>query len=483
MSNALSTLLVTNLNAAPATGAATPLQAAGTGAPNAATPNTFSNLVNGGTNQAALTPGAVAGAPLDITAADQLATNPQLLNALAKNGFSEVIANSGALQYDAEGLLPPTLPNAGKGQQQLLQQGAGLNLPQASANAQNLQALTTPQIGNAQAAQNLQALNVNTPAVQQAIAQNPELQDILTRVPAQVNANGIASGVATLTSQPHATSLQQAASLANSTTGQTQAQANGTAPEVNTLASIAQRSVDGQGEKATLETLSKGTNDIIRQTGATANDLRQVAANQQQTDVTLRQNVAATNATTASAQLALDGHLIEQPSSIASLYQTHGSSHSSLATANQTYNAHGTQHAPAQEQVAVKVSQAIAQGLNRVSVQLDPASLGRVEIQIEMPQDGKASVLVLAERQDTLDMLRTDSKSLEKALQDAGIKADAGALEFGLQQGNGQQFASAQGGAATGGSALSGENVADGSDDGGATTRHYVSNQALDISV
>jgi flagellar hook-length control protein FliK len=111
----------------------------------------------------------------------------------------------------------------------------------------------------------------------------------------------------------------------------------------------------------------------------------------------------------------------------------------------QTAAAKGTQ-APAQtttpaqvfEQIKVKITNATKAGLDQVNIQLKPEALGRVDIKLEVSPDGKVHATVTADKQDTLNMLQTDSQGLERALNDAGLRADANSLQFNLRgDGNG----------------------------------------------
>lgn len=88
------------------------------------------------------------------------------------------------------------------------------------------------------------------------------------------------------------------------------------------------------------------------------------------------------------------------------------------------------------QQVAVFISKAVQDGVNKFSIRLHPAELGRVHVAMEVANDGRVTAVVSAERQDTLDLLQRDSRSLERALQDHGLKADSGSLKFSLQGDN-----------------------------------------------
>lgn len=92
------------------------------------------------------------------------------------------------------------------------------------------------------------------------------------------------------------------------------------------------------------------------------------------------------------------------------------------------------------EQISVKITKALQSGTDRISIQLKPAELGRVDVKLEMTGDGRVMTVVTAEKQDTLDLLRRDSSELQRALQDAGLQA--GDMEFNLK---GQEQQSADG--------------------------------------
>ena len=82
---------------------------------------------------------------------------------------------------------------------------------------------------------------------------------------------------------------------------------------------------------------------------------------------------------------------------------------------------------------AMQVSRKVASGATRFQIRLDPPELGRVDINLEMKGDN-ATLRLVVERSETLDFLARDARTLERALQDAGVKADAGQMEFSLGQ-------------------------------------------------
>lgn len=93
-------------------------------------------------------------------------------------------------------------------------------------------------------------------------------------------------------------------------------------------------------------------------------------------------------------------------------------------------------HLPSQailNQVAVHVSKAVRDGVDGIRIQLRPESLGQLEVNLEVASDGRVTATVTADNQDTLDLLQRDARGLERALQEAGLKSDAGGLSFNLR--------------------------------------------------
>ena len=115
---------------------------------------------------------------------------------------------------------------------------------------------------------------------------------------------------------------------------------------------------------------------------------------------------------------------------------------SQTAKANPTTAAHQPEkpQPTAAEQIAVKIRQAVGEGADKINIKLNPHELGRVEVRLELSKDGAITATVLAERQETLDILQKDARGLERALNDAGLKTDATSLSFGLR-GDGQKQA------------------------------------------
>ncbi|HLO77689.1 MAG TPA: flagellar hook-length control protein FliK, partial [Magnetospirillum sp.] len=90
------------------------------------------------------------------------------------------------------------------------------------------------------------------------------------------------------------------------------------------------------------------------------------------------------------------------------------------------------------DQVKVQIAKHGKDG-DTIKVQLKPVELGAIEIKLDVAKDGTVSAVVTADNKDTLDLLKKDQSSLQKALEDAGLKADTGSMTFNLREGNQQQ--------------------------------------------
>lgn len=90
-------------------------------------------------------------------------------------------------------------------------------------------------------------------------------------------------------------------------------------------------------------------------------------------------------------------------------------------------------YVPPGHQMAMHVQRAVQDGNDRVSIQLNPYELGRIDVQLEIGSEGKLRAKVMVENPATLEMLQKDAKNLEKALQEAGLQTDKDSLSFSLQ--------------------------------------------------
>ena len=91
--------------------------------------------------------------------------------------------------------------------------------------------------------------------------------------------------------------------------------------------------------------------------------------------------------------------------------------------------------------LAVEIAGKALANKNRFEIRLDPPELGRIEVKLSVDRQGQLTSHVIADRSDTLDLLRRDASGLERSLQDAGLKMSGNGLQFSLrdQSSSGQQ--------------------------------------------
>lgn len=167
---------------------------------------------------------------------------------------------------------------------------------------------------------------------------------------------------------------------------------------------------------------------------------------------------------------------VSAPTSVDGSAQAVNGQTQSTSSLNQTgtngQTAQTARHAPAQQvqqQVAVSIRNAASEGVDKISVQLRPEHLGRVDVKLEIGHDGRIQGVIQADTRETLDMLRQDSRALQQALKDAGLNADSQSFTFEHrneggqgQDGNGRsQMTANQGSRPDDGDILSGAELAE----------------------
>lgn len=98
--------------------------------------------------------------------------------------------------------------------------------------------------------------------------------------------------------------------------------------------------------------------------------------------------------------------------------------------------------APA-EQVAVKLATAANGKGDRIRIQLSPESLGKVDVQLDLGDDGQVKAVIRADKPETLHLLMHDARHLVRGLQEAGFQAQASDLQFNLNGDSDQRRQSA----------------------------------------
>jgi len=86
------------------------------------------------------------------------------------------------------------------------------------------------------------------------------------------------------------------------------------------------------------------------------------------------------------------------------------------------------------DQVSVQLRRGLQQGLDRLTIMLEPRELGRIDIRLEIGRDRQVRAHIAVDKSQTLELLQKDARGLERILQDAGFKTDGDSLSFSLKQ-------------------------------------------------
>lgn len=85
-------------------------------------------------------------------------------------------------------------------------------------------------------------------------------------------------------------------------------------------------------------------------------------------------------------------------------------------------------------QVAFEIVRQVEAGNSRFQIRLDPADLGRIDVQLDVDRSGNVNARMMVERPETLDLMQRDQRALQQALQQAGLDTSRTSLEFSLRQ-------------------------------------------------
>jgi flagellar hook-length control protein FliK len=88
------------------------------------------------------------------------------------------------------------------------------------------------------------------------------------------------------------------------------------------------------------------------------------------------------------------------------------------------------------ENLAVQIARRFEQGMSSFEISLSPAELGRLDISMQVSDDGRVHAVLRAERPETLELLKQDARALETQLRQAGLDVGSNALSFQLSHGN-----------------------------------------------
>jgi flagellar hook-length control protein FliK len=105
---------------------------------------------------------------------------------------------------------------------------------------------------------------------------------------------------------------------------------------------------------------------------------------------------------------------------------------------NYLTSASGQQPSPTTQLVNVQLQNNISAGVNTMTLQLEPAELGKMNVRLSFAKDGTVKAHMTVDKPETLALLQKDSAHLQRALQQSGLTTDENSLSFDLRQ-QGQQ--------------------------------------------
>lgn len=103
-------------------------------------------------------------------------------------------------------------------------------------------------------------------------------------------------------------------------------------------------------------------------------------------------------------------------------------------------NAAKTVSAQMTQMISLQIQKNAAANINTFTMHLNPAELGRLDVQMKFAKDGTMKAHLTAERPETLSMLQRDQQQLNRILEQAGINVDENSLSFDLRQQNPNDF-------------------------------------------
>lgn len=94
-------------------------------------------------------------------------------------------------------------------------------------------------------------------------------------------------------------------------------------------------------------------------------------------------------------------------------------------------------------QIKDQLRQGLKQGDTKLSIQLKPYELGKVDIKLDISRDGIVSAMFKAENRETLEVLSRHSQDIQSLFKEAGLQANSQGMSFSMSQNHQDSFGSA----------------------------------------
>lgn len=89
------------------------------------------------------------------------------------------------------------------------------------------------------------------------------------------------------------------------------------------------------------------------------------------------------------------------------------------------------------QMLPIEIGMQAVRGATNFQIRLDPAELGRIDVKLQIRENGEVHASLVVDRVETLAMLRRDASTLQQAFEQAGLRQSADGLSFSLR-GEGQ---------------------------------------------
>lgn len=83
--------------------------------------------------------------------------------------------------------------------------------------------------------------------------------------------------------------------------------------------------------------------------------------------------------------------------------------------------------------VPIEIGLKALSGARQFDIRLDPAELGRVDVNLSISDDGSVSAKLVVDRVETLHLLQRDARTLERAFEQAGLKPSDAGVDISLR--------------------------------------------------
>ncbi len=209
----------------------------------------------------------------------------------------------------------------------------------------------------------------------------------------------------------------------------------GTAPDGQQIQPPQPDASDVAGSSPTTEPSHKGVHAHLHGTAGTSSkkEHNDEAATARTDTLQIGAVQAAASPNNASATIGPEAGIAAAGSAVAGV--------AAVTTTTATSSPSGAASAPvALADLGVEIAAQAKAGRRSFDIRLDPPELGHIHVRLDVDRDGNVISRLIVDRADTLDLLRRDAPQLQRALQDAGLKADAQTMQFSLRDQNaGQQ--------------------------------------------